>query len=393
MIYLDHAATTPVREEVRAAMAPTLEQTFGNPSSGHAAGRAARALVDEARDRLAGVLNCRPREIVFTGGGSEADNLALRGVMTREGAVGRHLVISAVEHEAVLETARDLSARGFEVSILPVDSSGLVNPADLARALRRDTALVSVMMANNEVGTIQPLAELLEVTRSHSDALFHTDATQALGKLSLDMGALGVDLLTISAHKVYGPKGVGALFVRQGTRLDAQITGGGQERTRRSGTENVPGIVGLGMAAMLAERERELEMARLGSLSQRLTQEILRELPEARPTGAEPPRRLPNFCTIAFPGVEGELLLLRLDRAGVLASAGSACASGSQAPSHVMLAMGLSPELAAAHLRLTLGRSTTEDEVDQTAAIVAREVRALRERSPVQGNPLGTKST
>ena len=373
-------------------MAPALEASFGNPSSSHSAGRAARALVDEARDRVAEVLNCRPREIVFTGGGSEADNLALRGVMARGGAVGRHLIISAVEHEAVLETARDLSARGFEVTILPVDSMGLVDPADLARALRQETALVSVMTANNEVGTVEPIAELLEVTRAQSDALFHTDATQALGKLPLDMGKLGVDLLTISAHKIYGPKGVGALFVRQGTRLDAQITGGGQERTRRSGTENVPGIAGLGMAALLAEGERDREAARLGPLSKRLTEEILRAVPDAQPTGAPFPRRLPNFCTISFPGVEGELLLLRLDRAGVCGSAGSACTSGSLAPSHVMLAMGLAPELAAAHLRLTLGRSTTEDEVGEVAAIVAREVSALRSGSEVPSVPAGSRS-
>ncbi|MHB1502211.1 MAG: cysteine desulfurase family protein [Candidatus Dormibacteria bacterium] len=378
VIYLDHAATTPVRAEVREAMGASLGWVFGNPSSAHQAGRAARSLVDEARDRLAGVLGCRAREIIFTGGGSEADNLALRGVAAARPGKG-HLIVSAVEHEAVLETARALQAQGFEVTELPVDTQGLVDPTALRDALREDTFLVSVMLANNEVGTIQPIRELVEVVRGNSAALFHTDATQALGKLSLRVEELGVDLLTVSAHKAYGPKGVGALFARHGVSLEAQVTGGGQERTRRSGTENVPGIVGLGIAAELAEREREAEMGRLRKLSAALTEEILALVPDARPTGARAPLRLATFCTMAFPHVEGELLLLRLDRAGVCASAGSACASGSLAPSHVLLAMGLDPELAAGHLRLTMGRGTTPDEVEQAAAIVGREVTALRQ--------------
>ncbi len=383
MIYLDHAATTPVREEVREEMAGPLQEVFGNPSSTHAAGRAARALVDLARDRVAEALNCRPREVVFTGGGSEADNLALRGPLSRLRGEPGHLIISQVEHEAVLETARDLRRDGWELTELEVDSTGLVDPGRLAEALRPDTRLVSVMLANNEVGTVEPVGELARVVRERSEALFHTDATQALGKLPVDVQELGVDLLTISAHKVGGPKGAGALFVRHGVALDPVITGGGQERNRRSGTENVPGIVGLGLAARLAERERESEAARQRELTSHLEDLLLELLPAARPTGARGEGRLPNFCTLAIPGAEGELLLMRLDRAGVCASAGSACASGSQAPSHVLLAMGLPPSLAGAHLRLTLGRGTTRAEVEEAAEIVGREVAQLRQAVPI----------
>lgn len=378
LIYLDHAATTPVRAEVREAMRPALEEVFGNPSSVHAAGRAARALVDNARDQLAEVLGCSRREIVFTGGGSESDNLALRGVATALRPAGGHIIVSSIEHEAVLETARSLEQSGFPLTVLPVDGLGLVDPEALARELRPDTVLVSVMMANNEVGTVQAIAELVQVVRARSRAAFHSDATQALGKLPIDVGKLGVDLLTVSAHKVYGPKGVGALYVKHGTPLAPQVTGGGQERARRSGTENVPGIVGLGTAAALADRERATESPRLAELSSLLQQRILQLVPDAIPTGAPSPRRLPNFCTLAFPEVEGELLLLRLDRAGVCASAGSACTSGSLAPSHVLLAMGLTPELASAHLRLTLGRGTTRAQIEEAAEIVAAQVAALR---------------
>jgi len=360
-------------------MTPALAETFGNPSSVHGAGRAARALIDTARDQLAEVLNARPREIVFTGGGSEADNLALRGVVRRVGHPGGHLIISAIEHEAVLETARDLGQLGFEVTELPVDGVGRVSPDALRAALRPDTLLVSVMLANNEVGTIEPVRELAQLTHGGSRAVFHTDATQALGKLKLDVQELGVDLLTVSAHKIYGPKGVGALFARHGIGLDPVITGGGQERTRRSGTENVPGIVGFGVAAHLAEAEREQQMERQTALCAELGRRIRAGVPDAIPTGAPVGERLANFCTFAFPGAEGELLLLRLDRAGICGSAGSACTSGSLAPSHVLLAMGLSPQLSAAHLRLTLGRSTTVQEVELAGDLICREVAALRQ--------------
>jgi cysteine desulfurase len=380
-IYLDHAATTPLRAEVLEAMLPALTETFGNPSSVHAAGRAARALIDTARDRVAVALNARPREIIFTGGGSEADNLALRGVVRRRAGRGGHLIISSIEHEAILETARDLRQLDFEVTELKVDSMGRVHRDVLAAALRSDTVLVSVMLANNEVGTIQPIRELAEVTHADSPAVFHTDATQALGKLQLDVEELGVDLLTVSAHKIYGPKGVGALYARHGTLLDPLITGGGQERTRRSGTENVPGVVGFGVAVQLAEADREVEMRRQAGLCAELSQRIQQGLPDAVATGSPVGERLANFCTFVFPGVEGELLLMRLDRVGICGSAGSACTSGSLAPSHVLLAMGLSPQLASAHLRLTLGRSTTQADVERAGDLICREVTALRENA------------
>lgn len=377
-IYLDHAATTPIRAEVLEAMIPALTGVFGNPSSVHGPGRAARALIDTARDQLATVLRARPREIVFTAGGSEADNLAIRGVVGAGQKPGRHLIVSSVEHEAVLETARDLRQRGFELTELPADRTGRVVPEALEACLRPDTVLVSVMWANNEVGTIQPIRELADLTHSKSSALFHSDATQALGKIEVNVQEVGVDLLTISAHKVYGPKGVGALFVRHGTQLDPVITGGGQERSRRSGTENVAGIVGFGVAAQLAEAERAAEMERQAALAAELAERIQAGVPDAIPTGGPAQSRLANFCTFAFPHVEGELLLLRLDRAGVSASAGSACTSGSLAPSHVLLAMGFDPQLASAHLRLTLGRATTGAEVERTAAVIGQEVAALR---------------
>ncbi len=363
-------------------MAPALDSVFGNPSSAHAGGRAARALVDAARDQVAAALGARAREIVFTGGGSEADNLALRGVAQAQGERPGHLVVSAIEHEAVLETARALTDAGWALTVLPVDGAGRVDPAALAPALRKDTALVSVMLASNEVGTVQPVAELARVTREHSRALFHTDATQALGKVPIDVAALGVDLLTLSAHKVYGPKGVGALYVRRGVALRPQVTGGGQERTRRSGTENVPGIVGLGVAATLAAAEQASEQPRQRALCDRLRALVLAGVPSALATGAEGAGRLGNFATFAFPDVPGDLLLVRLDQAGVLASAGSACASGSVAPSHVLLAMGLPPTVAAGGLRCTVGRETTEAEIDRAAAAVVEAVRALRAPVP-----------
>jgi cysteine desulfurase len=378
-IYLDHAATTPIRAEVLEAMTPALAGVFGNPSSVHGHGRAARAMIDSARDQIASVVKARPREIVFTGGGSEADNLALRGVAGAVGERRRHLIVSSVEHEAVLETARDLRQRGFELTELPVDRTGRVLPEALEAALRPDTVLVSVMWANNEVGTIQPIRELADLTHSKSSALFHSDATQALGKVEVNVQEVGADLLTISAHKVYGPKGVGALFVRHGAQLYPIVTGGGQERSRRSGTENVAGIVGFGLATQLAEEERAAEMERQATLVAELAKRIQAGVPDAIPTGGPAKNRLANFCTFAFPDVEGELLLLRLDRAGVSASAGSACTSGSLAPSHVLLAMGFEPQLASAHLRLTLGRGTTRAEIERTAEVIRQEVAALRQ--------------
>ncbi|HUY98664.1 MAG TPA: cysteine desulfurase family protein [Verrucomicrobiae bacterium] len=376
-VYLDHAATTRVRSEVRLAMDDALDHAQGNPSSMHAAGRAARARLDDARDRLGAVLRGAPGGVVFTSGGSEADNLALRGVAA---SVGRpqHLVVTQVEHEAVLQTATALAATGWAVTVLPVDHWGRVDPERLAAALRPETQLVSIMLANNEVGTIQPVAELAQVVRSHSAALVHCDAVQALGRLEVDVDALDVDMVSLSAHKAYGPKGVGALWIRPGTQLIPQITGGLQERGYRAGTENVAGICGFGVAAELAEAERETEMPRQRRLAHRLGELIRAAVPDVVLTGAPGERRLAGFATFAFPEVAGDLLLIRLDRDGICASAGSACTSGAVHPSHVLTALGMTSELAAGGLRCTTGRGTDAAEIERAATSIVGAVRQLR---------------
>jgi cysteine desulfurase len=376
-VYLDHAATTPLAPAVLDAMVPLLEAGFGNPSSVHRHGRAARNAVDGARETVAAAVGCAAREVVFTSGGSEADNLALRGVLDRRGG---HLVITAIEHDAVLKCAEDLSALGrARVTVVGCDARGVVDPEEVANAVEDDTALVSVMLANNEVGTIQDVPAISElVRRRNRRTLVHTDAVQALGKLDVDVEALGVDLLSITAHKVYGPKGAGALIVRGGVPLAPQISGGGQERGRRSGTENVLAIAGFGAAVALVEREREQEAARLCQLSERLVELVITALPDTLLTGAGAPR-LPSFATFAFPGVETEVLLTLLDRLGVEASGGSACASGAHMPSHVLAAMGLTPGQAGGALRLSLGRDTTSGDVDAAAGLVVDAVRQVRQ--------------
>lgn len=363
-IYLDHAATTPVDPSVLAAMLPYYQEYFGNPSSIYSAGRVAMHALDEARDQVAAVLNASPREIVFTGGGSESDNLAIRGVALarRQAGRGSHLITSAIEHHAVLHTVEHLQALGFEATILPVDNAGLVRPDDLRAALRPDTALVSIMYANNEIGTIQPIAELGAICREHG-VPFHSDAVQAAGALPLDVQALNVDLLTITAHKFYGPKGVGALYIRRGMPLLPQISGGGQERRRRAGTENVPGIVGMAAALRLAEARRATDSVHHARLRDRLIEGILARIPGARLNG-HPTRRLPNNANLTFEGVEGESVLLLLDQLGIAASSGSACTSGSLEPSHVLTALGLPPEEAIGALRFSFGRANNDDDVD-----------------------------
>jgi cysteine desulfurase len=382
-VYLDHAATTPLADEVREAMLPFLGEAFGNASSLHSAGRVARNAVDEARERVAAAAGCAAREVLFTSGGSEADNLALRGVLDRHAHRGRHLVITAIEHDAVLKTAEALLESGrAEVTVVGCDSRGVVDPEEVAAAVRDDTVLVSVMLANNEVGTVQDVATCAElVHRRNRRTLVHSDAVQGLGKLRLDVGALGVDLLTLSAHKVYGPKGAGALVVRSGAVIDAQITGGGQERGRRSGTENVPAIVGFGAAVALVEGERDAVMPRLATLSSRLLEQVCSTTGDVVITGAGAPR-LDNFATFAFAGIETELLLTVLDGEGIYASGGSACSSGAHMPSHVLVAMGLSAPLCAGALRCTLGRGTTEDDIDRASAAIAAAVSQLREALP-----------
>jgi cysteine desulfurase len=389
-VYLDHAATTPVAAEARAAMLPLLGEVFGNPSSAHATGRAAREVIDEARATVAGALGCSPAEVVFTSGGSEADNLALRGALDRHRDRGRHLVVTAIEHDAVLKTAEELARWGrCEVTVVPCDSRGVVDPEAVGAAVRPDTVLVSMMLANNEVGTVQDVAAAAEAARRSNPAvLVHTDAVQALGRLPVDVRALGVDLASITAHKVYGPKGAGALYVRRGVAIAAQVSGGGHERGRRSGTENVAAIAGLAAAVRLVEAEREPEMLRLGRLAERLAEGVLDGVPDAVLTGRGAPR-LPSFATFAFAGVETEVLLTLLDRRGVEASGGSACSSGAHMPSHVLLAMGLSPRLAGGALRCTLGRGTTEDDVERAAAEISAAVVQLRSATAVSPGSQG----
>jgi cysteine desulfurase len=377
MIYLDHAATTPIDPEVLDVMLPYFGEVYGNPSSVYAPGRKARAALDDARDIVAGVLGCESRELIFTSGGSESDNMAIRGVASRNRERGNHIICSQVEHHAVLHTCQDLERHGFEVTYLPVDAEARVLPGDLAAALRPETILVSVMSGNNEVGTLEPVRELAALTHEKSSAYFHTDAVQALGKVPVRVDDLGVDLLSISAHKIYGPKGVGCLYVRMGTRIDPLITGGGHERNRRAGTENVAGIVGLAKAVEVAARDFDRDSTRLRDVRDRLSDGLLASVTGARVTG-DPIERLPHHASFVIDDIEGDSLLMRLDREGVYASSGSACTSGSLEPSHVLLAMGISPREALSSLRLTVGKRTTEADVDAAVEVIQEAVGALR---------------
>jgi cysteine desulfurase len=373
-IYLDHAATTPLDPRVLDAMQPVLRECYGNPSSMHRAGRAALHALDEARDAVAGVLGARGREIIFTASGSEADNLALKGVALeqRQRGKGQHLIVSAIEHHAVLYAAEYLQREGFDLTLLPVDAAGQVRPDDLRAALRPDTALVSVMYANNEIGTLQPVAELGGICREHG-VPFHTDAVQAAGLLPLNVDALQVDLLTLAAHKFYGPKGVGALYVRRGTPLLPQLHGGGQERQRRAGTENVPAIAGLAAALKLAEERRADYAAHCAALRDRLIDGVLSAIPATRLNGHRT-QRLPNNANLSFAGVDAESLLLLLDQEGIYVSSGSACTSGALDPSHVLLALSLSPEEAGSSVRFSVGRDTSAADIERVLEVLPRVV-------------------
>jgi cysteine desulfurase len=380
-IYLDHAATTPLRAEVLEAMLPYLTEHFGNASSPHAAGRRARQGLDEAREEIASILGAKPREIVFTGGGSEADNLAIKGAAWAASAMGRHIVTSGVEHKAVLHACAIMERSGFAVTYVPVDRFGRVDPAAVEAAINEHTTLVSIMYANNEVGTIQPIAEIGAICRQRR-VPFHTDAIQAGGFLPLDVDNLGVDLLSLAAHKVYGPKGVGALFVRQGTALLPQIQGGAQERQRRAGTENVAGIVGFARALALAQRnasDRDAENARLAGLRDRLLAG-LRDIDGLEPTG-HPSERLPHIASWLIDGVEGGDLVAALDLEGVEGSTGSACTSGSAEPSHVLLAMGIDRDRAHGALRLTVGRGTTMADVERATEVLRSSIARIRRQA------------
>ena len=375
-LYLDHNATTPVDPRVADAMDDAVRKCFGNASSIHAFGQAAKAALDDARSAVAGLLGARPNDVIFTGGGTEADNLAVRGVAEAALPAGRrHLVASAIEHEAVLNTLKALTKRGWTTTLLPAGPAGVVAPADLEAAVGDRTALVSVMHANNEIGTVQPVARLAEIAHGRG-ALFHTDAVQSAGKIPIDVAALGVDLLSISAHKFNGPKGVGALWVRRGMRLVAPTTGGRQERNRRAGTENVPAVVGLGAAAALAGGKLGDEAARLGALRDRLETGLLERVPDAAVNGSG--ERVPNTTNVSFPGVEAEALLIALDLEGVAVSTGSACSSGTLEPSHVLRAMGLTPRRAQSSIRFSLGLGNTAADVERVLDVLPPLVARLR---------------
>lgn len=377
-IYLDHAATTPLDPRVLEAMHPYWSEQFGNPSSLHRYGQAAAAALEDARRQTAGVLGCAPEEISFTGCGSESDNLALRGVALeqRKRFGKRHLITGPIEHHAVGHTMAQLRDDfGYELTVLPVDGDGRVDPAGVARAIRPDTALVSIMYANNEIGTIEPLAEIARVCRERGVPL-HTDAVQAAGQLTLDVDALGVDLLSISSHKFYGPKGVGGLYVRKGTPFVSTLTGGGHEGGRRAGTQNVPGIVGLATALTLAYAELDRHVAHYRQLRDRLIEGVL-AIPDVRLTG-QPDERLPNSASFVIRGTAGQDLLIRLDLAGIAASSGSACLVGSPEPSDVLVALGLPRDWALGALRLTVGRMTTAQDIDTVVETLPGIVRDLR---------------
>jgi cysteine desulfurase len=384
IVYLDHAATTSVDPRVVEAMLPFYTERYGNPSSLHSLGREAREALDEARATVAGIMNCSSEEIIFTSCGTESDNLALRGVSLMNRKRGDHIITSSIEHHAVSHTCEQLERRfGFEVTYLPVDEYGLVDPRDVERAIADTTILISIMYANNEMGAIQPIAEIGEIAR-RKGIPFHTDAVQAAGSLSLDVQELGVDLMSLSGHKFYGPKGVGVLYVRDGLELLPCQTGGGHERGLRSGTENVAGIVGLATALELAEGRREEESERLSGLRDHLIEGVLSSVDHCRLMG-HPDQRLPNNANIAFEYVEGEGVLLGLDMAGIAASSGSACSTGSSEPSHVLLAMGVPPEVARGAIRMTLGRENTEEDVDKVLEVLPGIVKRLRAMSPLYG--------
>jgi cysteine desulfurase len=375
--YFDHNATTPVAPAVADEVVRVLSTEFGNPSSIHFFGQRAKGILDDARSAVASLVNGDPSEVVFTSGGTEADNFAIRGVAEALEPTGRrHLIATAIEHEAVLNTVKALARRGWTTTLLPVDQSGIVAPAALDAALTDKTALVSVMHANNEIGTIQPVAELARIAHARG-ALFHTDAVQSVAKIPVDVRALGVDLLSLSAHKFNGPKGAGALWIKRGTRVTAILTGGKHERNRRAGTENVPAIAGLGAAATLAIAKMRDEGARLSALRDRLENEILASVPGSAVNG-DRRQRVPNTTNISFDGVEAESLLIALDLEGVAVSTGSACSSGTLEPSHVLRAMGLPTHRTQNSIRLSLGAGNTDEQVDYLLAKLPKVVEKLR---------------
>ena len=381
-VFLDNAATTMVRKEVVDAMIPAFTTYYGNPSSLHEYAREAEQLLDAARKDVAAIIGAKPDEIVFTGGGSESDNMALRGAVAANKKKGKHVITSAVEHHAVLYTLQAMEREGLiDLTILPVDEYAAVSTESVAAALRDDTVLVSIMFANNEVGTINPIAEIGKICRDKG-VLFHTDAVQATGHIPIDVAKMNIDLMAISAHKFHGPKGVGVLYIRKGVRIPSLIIGGGQEKKRRAGTENVPGIVGLATALKLANEHMAENAVRVGALRDKLLKGIAERIPDVKLNG-HPTDRLPNNVNYSIRYIEGESILLMLDINGIAASSGSACTSGSLDPSHVLLAMGLPHEIAHGSLRLTLSEFTTEEEIDYVLDLLPQIVQRLRDMSPL----------
>jgi cysteine desulfurase len=381
IIYLDHAATTPVKPAVLDAMRPYFTEHFGNPSSIYSIARESKKVIDAARAQVAKALGAIPDEIYFTSGGSESDNWAIKGIAFANRKKGNHIITSAIEHHAVLHTCQYLEKEGFSVTYLPVDSSGLVDPQVLEKAITDKTILISIMYANNEIGTIEPVAELGAIARKYK-IYFHTDAVQAIGNIPINVKEQNIDLLSLSAHKFYGPKGCGALYIRKGVKIDNLIHGGGQESRRRAGTENIAGIVGLGKAIELATTDIGGHNARIAALRDRLLKGILDTIPYARLNG-HPVNRLPGNLNVSFEFIEGESMLLWLDDEGICGSTGSACTSGSLEPSHVMLAIGLPHEIAHGSLRLTIGDANTEQDVDRVLDVLPKVVAKLREMSPL----------
>jgi len=380
-IYLDYAATTPTHPEVVEAMLPYFNEVFGNPSGIYSYSQEARGATEEARDKVAALIGAGSEELIFTSGGTEADNFAIKGMAYANEPKGNHIITSSIEHHAVIETCKFLEKRGFEVTYLPVDEYGLVDPDDVKTAITDKTILVSVIHANNEVGTIEPIAEIGRITKE-AGICFHTDAVQTAGHIPVDVNELEVDLLSMSAHKLYGPKGVGALYIRKGTRLVSFMHGGDQERRRRASTENVPGIVGFGKAVELAQQEMSEEVERLTYLRDKLTKSLLERIDHIRLNG-HPLKRLPNNVNVSVDFVEGESMLLNLDLEGICASTGSACSSSSLEPSHVLLAMGLPHEQAHGSLRFSLGKWTTEEEISRVLEVLPRVIAKLRAMSPL----------
>ncbi|MCX7842492.1 MAG: cysteine desulfurase NifS [Clostridia bacterium] len=381
MIYLDHAATTPVKKEVLEAMLPYFTEKFGNASSIYTIGRESKKALEEARDKVAAAIGAQSKEIFFTASGTEADNWAIKGVAYSNRTKGNHIITTAIEHHAVLHACQYLESEGFEVTYLPVDKNGLVSAEQVAAAIKPETILITIMFANNEIGTIQPIAEIGKVAREKG-VYFHTDAVQAVGNIPIDVSDMNIDLLSLSSHKFYGPKGVGALYIRKGVKITSFLHGGAQERGRRASTENVAGIVGLGKAIEIACGNLEDKNRKLIAMRERTIEEIMKKIPFVKLNGHRT-QRLPGNVNFSFEFIEGESLLLMLDMKGIAASSGSACTSGSLDPSHVLLAIGLPHEIAHGSLRLTFGEENTDEDIDYLMEVLPMIVQRLREMSPL----------